>query len=102
MIALVARLISCHPANCIGETRAKPGIALAEMDRILAADVGFTTVLADAGYGLSAPLTARGPLPTSAGPYPEVGARDASYVAYRKTGGLGPSRKSGSEGSRSV
>src|SRR5271168_4884228 len=44
--------------------RAKPEIALAEIDRVIAARVHFGCVLADAGYGLSAPfrqgLTARG------------------------------------------
>src|SRR3977135_3372560 len=44
--------------------RTKPEIALAEIDRVIAAGVGFGCVLADAGYGLSAPfrqgLTARG------------------------------------------
>lgn len=44
--------------------RTKPEIALAEIDRIMAAGVRFGCVLADAGYGLSAPfrqaLTARG------------------------------------------
>src|SRR5881227_3060656 len=43
--------------------RTKPEMALAEIDRILAAGVRFGCVLADAGYGLSAPfrqgLTAR-------------------------------------------
>jgi SRSO17 transposase len=43
--------------------RTKPEIALAEIDRVLAAGVRFGCVLADAGYGLSAPfrqgLTAR-------------------------------------------
>src|SRR5271168_605924 len=44
--------------------RSKPEIALAEIDRVMAANVRFGCVLADAGYGLSAPfrqgLTARG------------------------------------------
>jgi SRSO17 transposase len=44
--------------------RTKPEIALAEIDRVMAAGVHFDCVLADAGYGLSAPfrqgLTARG------------------------------------------
>lgn len=36
--------------------RTKPEIALAEIDRVLAAGVRFGCVLADAGYGLSAPF----------------------------------------------
>src|SRR5450756_70785 len=48
----------------IRTARTKPGIALAEIDRMIAAGVRFGCVLADAGYGLSAPfrqgLTARG------------------------------------------
>ncbi|MEY9345422.1 SRSO17 transposase [Bradyrhizobium elkanii] len=44
--------------------RSKPEIALAEIDRAMAANVRFGCVLADAGYGLSAPfrqgLTERG------------------------------------------
>jgi SRSO17 transposase len=43
--------------------RTKPELALAEIDRVIAASVRFGCVLADAGYGLSAPfrqgLTAR-------------------------------------------
>jgi SRSO17 transposase len=49
--------VECRPA------RTKPEIALAEIDRVMAAGVRFGCVLADAGYGLSAPfrqgLTAR-------------------------------------------
>src|SRR5271167_798335 len=45
-------------------TRAKSEIALAELDRLIAAGVGFGTVLADAGYGMGAEfrqaLSARG------------------------------------------
>jgi SRSO17 transposase len=44
--------------------RTKPEIALAEIDRVMAAGLRFGCVLADAGYGLSAPfrqgLTTRG------------------------------------------
>jgi SRSO17 transposase len=44
--------------------RTKPEIALAEIDRVMAAGMRFGCVLADAGYGLSAPfrqgLTSRG------------------------------------------
>lgn len=36
--------------------RTKPEIALAEIDRLIAAGVRFGAVLADAGYGLSAPF----------------------------------------------
>src|ERR1700750_2212536 len=43
--------------------RTKPEIALAEIDRVIASSVRFGCVLADAGYGMSAPfrqgLTAR-------------------------------------------
>ena len=46
------------------EARTKPGIALTEIDRVIAAGLTFGAVLADAGYGLSAPfrqgLSARG------------------------------------------
>jgi SRSO17 transposase len=46
------------------DARSKPQIAIAEIDRVIAAGVRFGAVLADAGYGLSAPfrqgLTARG------------------------------------------
>jgi SRSO17 transposase len=44
--------------------RTKPEIALSEIDRVMAAGLTFGTVLADAGYGMSAPfrqgLSARG------------------------------------------
>lgn len=50
------------PAEC-RMARTKPEIALAEIDRMLAGGVRFGCVVADAGYGLSAPfrqgLTAR-------------------------------------------
>ena len=50
------------PVEC-RTARTKPEIALAEIDRVIAAGVRFGCVLADAGYGLSAPfrqgLTAR-------------------------------------------
>lgn len=46
------------------EYRTKPEIAIEEIDRIIASGVRFGCVLADAGYGLSAPfrqaLSARG------------------------------------------
>ncbi|MGO6748074.1 transposase [Rhizobium ruizarguesonis] len=35
-------------------SRTRPDIALDEIDRLIAASVGFGTVLADAGYALSA------------------------------------------------
>jgi SRSO17 transposase len=51
--------------------RTKPEIALAEIDRVIAAGVRFGCALADAGYGLSAPfrqgLTARSLVPTFLG-----------------------------------
>lgn len=43
------------PDDCRGY-RTKPEIALAEIDRVRAAGVRFGGVLADAGYGLSAPF----------------------------------------------
>jgi len=43
------------PVDC-RTARTKPEIALAEIDRVMAAGVRFGCVLADAGYGLSAPF----------------------------------------------
>lgn len=43
------------PADCYAY-RTKPEIALAEIDRVRAAGVRFGCVLADAGYGMSAPF----------------------------------------------
>src|SRR5262249_44325184 len=43
------------PAEC-RTARTKPEMALAEIDRAIAAGVRFGCVLADAGYGLSAPF----------------------------------------------
>lgn len=43
------------PAECRAY-RTKPEIALAEIDRVRAAGVSFGCVLADAGYGMSAPF----------------------------------------------
>ena len=43
------------PVEC-RTARTKPEIALAEIDRVMAAGVHFGCVLADAGYGLSAPF----------------------------------------------
>src|SRR5882724_9983007 len=39
--------------------RTKPEMALAEIDRVIAAEVRFGCLLADAGYGMSAPLAHR-------------------------------------------
>jgi SRSO17 transposase len=58
------RMAKAHVPETWRAARTKPEIALAEIDRIRAAGVRFATVLADAGYGLSAPfrqgLDARG------------------------------------------
>lgn len=58
------RLTKAGVPEACRAARAKPEIALAEIDRVLAAGVRFGAVLADAGYGLSAPfrrgLDARG------------------------------------------
>ena len=59
-----ARLVTAGVPEAFQVKRTKPEIALAEIDRIISAGVRFGTVLADAGYGLSAPfrqgLSARG------------------------------------------
>lgn len=59
-----ARLAAAGVPEAWHGKRTKPEIALAEIDRVIAAGIRFGTVLADAGYGLSAPfrhgLSARG------------------------------------------
>lgn len=59
-----ARLAAAGVPEAWHAKRTKPEIALAEIDRVIAAGIRFGTVLADAGYGLSAPfrhgLSARG------------------------------------------
>lgn len=59
-----ARLAAAGVPQAWHAPRTKPEIALAEIDRVIAAGVRFGTVLADAGYGLSPPfrhgLSARG------------------------------------------
>lgn len=60
----VARMDKAGVPRALQGYRMKPEIALEEIDRVIAAGVRFGCVLADAGYGLSAPfrqaLTARG------------------------------------------
>jgi SRSO17 transposase len=51
-----ARLDAARVPEEQREYRTKPEIALAEIDRVRAAGVRFGCVLADAGYGLSAPF----------------------------------------------
>jgi SRSO17 transposase len=53
------RLTKAGVPDACRTARTKPEIVLAEIDRILAAGVRFGTVLADAGYGLSAPFRRR-------------------------------------------
>jgi SRSO17 transposase len=57
----VARMIKAEEMR---QPRTTPEIAIEEIDQIIAAGARFGCVLADAGYGLSAPfrqaLTARG------------------------------------------
>ena len=59
-----ARWAAAGVPETVREPRTKPEIALAEIDRVIEAGVRFGCVLADAGYGLSAPfrqgLSARG------------------------------------------
>ena len=58
------RMKRAHVPETWRVPRTKPEMALEEIDRLMAAGVRFGTVLADAGYGLSAPfrqgLSARG------------------------------------------
>jgi SRSO17 transposase len=59
-----ARMIKAGVPEQFRQARTKPELAVEEIDRIAAAGVRFGCVLADAGYGLSAPfrkaLSARG------------------------------------------
>jgi SRSO17 transposase len=59
-----ARMIKAGVPEPFRQARTKPELAIEEIDRIAAAGVRFGCVLADAGYGLSAPfrqaLSARG------------------------------------------
>jgi len=52
----VARMERAGVPEDLRQYRTKPEIALAEVDRVRAAGVRFGCVLADAGYGLSAPF----------------------------------------------
>lgn len=51
-----ARMSRAGVPEACRAARTKPEIALAEIDRVMAAGLTFGTVLADAGYGLSAPF----------------------------------------------
>jgi hypothetical protein len=68
--------------------RTKPEIALAEIDRVIAAGVRFGCALADAGYGLSAPfrqgLTARSLVPTFLGTWVELLVHACKETAERR------------------
>jgi len=59
-----ARMIKAGVPEPFRQPRTKPELAIEEIDRVVAAGVRFGCVLADAGYGLSAPfrqaLSARG------------------------------------------
>ena len=59
-----ARMVKAGVPEPLRPYRTKPAIAIEEIDRIIASRVRFGCVLADAGYGLSAPfrqaLSARG------------------------------------------
>jgi SRSO17 transposase len=51
-----ARMVKAAVPDACRKARTKPEIALAEIDRVISAGVRFGVVLADAGYGLSAPF----------------------------------------------
>lgn len=51
-----ARMEKAGVPACLQEYHTKPEIAIEEIDRVIAAGVRFGCVLADAGYGLSAPF----------------------------------------------
>ena len=52
----VARMSKAGVPALLQKYRTKPVLAIEEIDRVIAAGVRFGCVLADAGYGLSAPF----------------------------------------------
>ncbi len=103
----VARMSRAGVPETWRAPRTKPEIALAEIDRVIAAGLTFGTVLADAGYGLSAPfrqgLSARGltwavGIPGRQKVYP-VGRRTDAHTADRDCANpLNPTRQISASG----